>query len=192
MRNVLATAAVGAALIGTPALAEEFAFDPSHTHILFTISHFGFSDVRGEFLDFEGAAVLDEEDPANSSVTVVVDTASIDTGWAERDAHLRNADFFDVETYPTMTFESTAVEMTGDDTARVTGDLTILGTTQPVTLDVTLNAVGPHPFREGVTVAGFSATGTIDRTDFGLAYGSPGIGDEVTILIETELNAGGS
>ena len=192
MRNVLASAAVGAALIAAPAVAEEFAFDPSHTHILFTISHFGFSDVQGEFLDFEGSVALDPDAPENSSVSVTIDTASIDTGWEARDEHLRNADFFDVGTHPTMTFESTAVEMTGDDTALVTGDLTILGTTQSVTLDVTLNAMGPHPFREGVTVAGFRATGSIDRTEFGLAYGSPGVGDEVQIHIETELNAGGS
>ncbi len=193
MRKVLASAAVGAALIGAPVwAADEFVFDPSHTHILFSIDHLGFSDVHGEFLDFEGSAVFDPDAPENSSVSVTIDTASIDTGWAARDEHLRNADFFDVGTHPTMTFESTSIEMTGDDTAVVTGDLTILGTTQEVTLDVTMNGMGPHPFQEGVTVAGFSATGSIDRTAFGLAYGSPAIGDEVHIQIETELNAGGS
>ena len=109
MRKVLASAAVGAALLGAPALAaDEFAFDPSHTHILFSIDHFGFSDVHGEFLDFEGSAVFDPDAPEDGSVTVTIDTASIDTGWAARDEHLRNADFFDVETHPTMTFASTA------------------------------------------------------------------------------------
>ena len=193
MNRALASATIGAALLTTPASADsEFSFDPSHTHILFSIDHLGFSHVVGEFLDFEGTVTRDPEAPDATSLEVTIEAASIDTGWAERDDHLRTSDFFDVEAHPTMTFRSTAVEVTGEDTARLTGDLTILGATQPVTLDVTLNGMGPHPFAEGVTVAGFSAVGTIDRTDFGMAYGSPVIGDQIDIRIETELTAGGS
>lgn len=192
MHRMLTGAALGAALLAQPSFAaEEFAFDPSHTQILFSINHFGFSHVRGEFLDFDGSIAFDPEAPEATSIDVTIDTASIDTGWPDRDAHLRTADFFDVDAHPTMTFRSTGVEMTGDDTAQMTGELTILGVTHPVTLDVALNAIGPHPFRQGVTVAGFTATGTIDRTAYGITFGSPAISDEVEITIETELNAGG-
>lgn len=192
MHRILTSAALAAALLAAPAAsAEEFTFDPSHTHILFSISHFGFSHVRGEFTDFDGTIAFDPEAPESTSVDVTIDAASLDSGWPARDDHLRTADFFDVDTHPTITFRSTGVEVTGEDTARMTGDLTMLGQTHPVTLDVQLNAIGPHPFRAGVTVAGFTATGTIDRTAYGLSYGSPAIGDAVEITIETELNSGG-
>lgn len=168
--------------------ADTYSFDKSHTHILFYVSHFGFSTTQGEFLDFDGTLLLDPEDPANSTVSVTIDAASIDTGYAERDEHLRTADFFDVEQFPVISFESRDVEMTGDDTAIVTGDLTILGETREVQLDVKLNGMGPHPFREGVSVAGFDATATILRSDFGMSYGVPAVGDEVEIRITTEAS----
>ena len=97
--------------------ADSYSFDKSHTHILFYVSHFGFSTTQGEFLDFDGTLLLDPEDPSNSMVSVTIDAASLDTGYAERDEHLRTADFFDVEQFPVITFESRDVEMTGDDTA---------------------------------------------------------------------------
>lgn len=188
-RQLTATIAGVVALAASSAAAtESFVFDTSHTHILFFVSHFGFSTTQGEFLAFDGELILDPDDPSNSSVSVTIDTASIDTGYAERDEHLRTADFFDVEQFPTITFESTDVEMTGDDTAIVTGDLTMLGETREIQLDVTLNGMGPHPFREGVTIAGFDATATILRSDFGMNYGVPAVGDEVEIRITTEAS----
>ena len=188
----LATAAAALALSASPALAaEEFAFDHSHTHVLFFVDHLGFSTTQGEFMEFDGTLMLDTEAPENSSVTVTIDAASIDTGYADRDEHLRTGDFFNVEEHPELTFTSTDVAVTGENTAEVTGDLTILGVTQPVTLNVTLNAIGPHPFN-GATVAGFSATTTISRSDFGMDFGVPAIGDEIEIRIESEASPVGS
>lgn len=180
-------AAAGLALAALPAAAETYTIDKGHTHILFEVSHLGFSTTHGEFLEFDGEFDFDPDAPENSRISVTIDTASIDTGHAERDEHLRNADFFDVEEYPTMTFETTGVEVTGENTAELTGDLTLLGVTQPVTLDVQLNAMGPHPFQDK-TVAGFTATGTINRSDFGMTYAAPAVGEEVDIVIEMEAS----
>ncbi len=181
-----ATAFGAAAMVSGPVLAaDEFVFDKSHTHILFYIDHLGFSTTQGEFLDFEGSLALDTDAPENSNVSVTIDAASLDSGWADRDTHLRSADFLDVETHPTITFASTGVTVTGDNTAEVAGDLTILGNTQPVVLDVTLINMGEHPFN-GQTVAGFEATTTISRSAFGMDFGVPAIGDEVEIVINTE------
>ena len=101
------------------------------------------------------------------------------------DAHMKNADFFDVENHPNMTFKSTNIELTGDNTANVTGDLTILETTKLVTLTVTHNKTGKHPF-SGKDSIGFSATGNIKRSDFGMNYGLPNVGDDVELRLEIE------
>lgn len=185
-----AAAALAWALWAAPAGAQEveagtFAIDETHVHAAFRVSHLGFSETIGNFDEVSGSFTLDPADPSASSVSVTIATASIDTAHEERDAHLRGEDFFKVEKFPEMTFVSTAVEPTGDTTANVTGDLTMLGVTKPVTLDVTFNKAGPHPFN-GKYVAGFSATGTLDRTEWGMEYGAPAIGTEVTLMIEAE------
>ena len=180
--------ALGAAVLAAPAqAAEEYVFDEGHTFILFDVSHLGFSRTHGQFRTFEGTFMLDREEPANSSVTMVIDAASLDTRHEARDAHLRNADFFNVEAYPEITFVSTDVELTGEATALVTGDLTMLGVTRPVTLDVTLNQLGEHPMN-GNTVAGFTATTTLNRSDFGMTSYVPAVGDDVAILIQAEAS----
>lgn len=187
LTRTLTTVALGTVLLATPALAQsEWTIDRSHTHIMFSVSHLGFSNTHGEFDGFDGTFMLDPENPATASISMTIDAGSIDTNWAARDEHLVSADFFDVETYPTITFESTEVVQTGPDTADVAGDLTILGVTQPVVLDVVLNGVAPNPFNPAVTVAGFTATTTISRSDFGMGFGVPAIGDEVTITLEME------
>ncbi|MEQ8964797.1 MAG: YceI family protein [Azospirillaceae bacterium] len=188
--GALALAASATALAPATAVAESqaFAFDKSHTHILFFVDHLGFSAVQGEFLDYEGELTLDTEDPANSSVAVTIDVASLDSGHPPRDEHLLDADFFDAEAYPEMTFASTRVEPTGEDTALVHGDLTIKGVTRPVVLDTRLNGLGPNPFAPDQTIAGFSATTEIARSDFGMDFGLPAIGDTVEIRIEIEAS----
>lgn len=195
LRSALSRSAAGAAVAvaafaAAPAAAapESWVIDQTHTHILFFVDHLGFSAVQGEFLAFEGDLTLDRETPANSSVSVTIDVASLDSGHGPRDAHLLNEDFFAAETHPTMTFDSTTVTLTGDDTAEVVGDLTILGETREVVLDVTLNQLGPNPFANQLTTAGFSAETTILRSDFGMEFGVPLIGDEITIRIETEAS----
>ena len=117
---------------------------------------------------------------------MTIPVAKLETGVPDLDEHLKTADFFDVETYPTALFESESVELTGEETAKVTGNLTLHGITKPVILDVELNKIGENMF--GKKTAGFSATTTIKRSDFGMTTYLPGLGDEVTIEIESEAN----
>jgi len=175
--------------LAAPAMAADvYELDPGHTDIVFMVSHFGYSDTIGRFNEAEGTMVMDDQDLAGSSIELVIDAASLDTDHAKRDEHLRSPDFFNVAEYPTITFASTEVEQTGENTALVTGDLAMHGTTRPVTFEVTLNKVAPHPVPdyEGVMTAGFSARGTIRRSDFGIDTFVPAIGDEVEVIIEVE------
>ena len=149
MRFLLAAAAViGLSFTGTTAHAapEKYEFDKAHTQILFFVNHLGFSNSQGEFHDYDGGFTFDAENPENSSIDVTIMTESVDMDDEKWDDHLKNADFFNVEKYPSMTFKSTNIEVTGEKTAKITGDLTILETTKPVTLDVTFNNAGQHPF----------------------------------------------
>lgn len=191
---VAAAVALGIGAVSQPAAAaDSFAFDPFHTEILFSWDHLGNSRAFGNFRSFDGEVILDRDNPENSSIELTIDAASIDTGVAPFDAHLRSADFFEVDSYPLITFTSSAVELTGDTTARVTGDLTIKEHTRPVVLDVTLNYLGEHqlagfmPDYADMEVAGFSATATLLRSDFGVDMMVPLVSDEVQLIIETEL-----
>lgn len=194
VRTLLAAATLTAASVAVqPAVADTFAFDKAHTEVLFSYSHLGNSRAFGEFRAFDGEVVLDRDDPSQSRIMVTIDPNGIDTGVAAFDTHLKSADFFDVATYPEITFVSTAVEPTGDATARVTGDLTIKDNTREVVLDVTLNYLGEHqlaqfvPDYANMEVAGFSASTTLLRSDFGVDMLTPMVGDEVELIIETEL-----
>lgn len=196
MKNFLLTTAAAAVLF-VPGLAraevETYSFDTVHSQILFFISHLGFSISEGEFLDFDGGITFDRDTPANSSVEVTIDTNSLDMDDEKWNEHMKSPDFFNAEQFPTMTFKSTGIEVTGDDTANITGDLTILGVTKPVVLATKLNKVGKHPFGDKYA-AGFSATAHIKRSDFGMNYGLPNVGDDVDIRIEIEAirdDAGG-
>ncbi len=164
---------------------EKYSFDKAHTQILFFVNHLGFSTSHGEFLDFDGHFVFDRGEPAKSSAKVIIQTAGIDMNDEKWDAHMKNEDFFNVEKFPTMTFKSTGIEVTGENTANITGDLTILETTKPVVLAVTHNKSDKHAF-SGKFVAGFSATANIKRSEFGMKYGLPMIGDDVEIRIQVE------
>lgn len=191
--GALAAIALVWAAFSTAALAEDaptaesgtFAIDESHVHAAFKVSHLGFSETIGGFDKISGSFTLDADNLSASTVSVTIDTASVDSGWDARDEHLRGDDFFKVEEFPDMTFASTSVEPTGDTTAKVTGDLTMLGQTHPVTLDVTFNQAGKHPF-SGKYVAGFSATGSLDRTQWGMEYGVPAIGKDIDLMIQAE------
>lgn len=165
--------------------SEKYVIESPHTQIMFTVNHLGFSHSTGKFLGYEGAFSLDRMNPSNSSVAITINTDSLDMGHEEWNKHLKDADYFNVEKFPTMTFKSTTITVTGKDTADVTGNLTLLGVTRPVTLKVKHNKSGPYPFGEKY-VAGFDATTTIRRTDFGMTSGVPMVGDEVEIRISVE------
>jgi polyisoprenoid-binding protein YceI len=142
--------------------------DPAHTTVQFSAKHMMITTVRGRFHKVDATLWLDEGDITRSSVSATIDAASIDTGVADRDKHLRSADFLDVEKYPTLTFRSKRIEQTGDGEYRVIGDLTIHGVTREVALDTTFEGRGRDPF--GNEKISFAARTTLNRKDFGLTW----------------------
>lgn len=162
--------------------------DPDHTQVWFSVKHMMFATVRGQFPGVSGRLVLNERDPAKSRVEVQLDAATIDTHNEQRDKHLRSADFFDAESHPQLTFVSRAVEPRGGAKYRVTGDLTIRGTTREVILDAEETGRGKDPW--GQEKIGFTASATIDRKDYGLTWnqaleaGGVLVSDEVKISID--------
>ena len=172
------------ALGGTVSAAEKFTIDPAHTSAVFAVKHQGFSNTIGIFNGLSGAIELDQADITKSKVNITIKTESVYTGVKKRDDHLRSPDFFNAKEFPEMTFVSTGVEKTGDNTSKVKGDLTLLGVTKPVTLEMIVNKVGPDSKKR--MTSGFSATTMIKRTDFGMTYGLKGIGDEIKIWLEAE------
>lgn len=176
----------------TTTIVTPYVIDTAHSSVEFAIKHMVFSTAKGRFNQFSGTINLDEGDLANSSVNVTIDAASIDTRDEGRNGHLKSADFFDVETYPTITFVSTGVKVRGDSEFDVTGDLTIHGVTQSVVLKAEKTGEGVNPW--GMKVAGFAATTKINRKDFGLNWnaaleaGGVLVADEVKISIEIEAN----
>ena len=168
---------------GSAAPAQEFVLDPEHTQVAFSINRFGFNHVLGRFDNLAGTVMLDQPRPERSSVSAVIQVASLSSGNATRDEHLRGERWLDAAQFPTMRFQSTSVQRTGESTADVTGDLTLHGVTAPVTLHVTLNQIGAAPNNQR-PAAGFSATGTLSRAAFGITAAPQLIADEVTITIE--------
>lgn len=167
------------------AQAERYEFDKLHTQVVFFADHLGFSQSSGKFLDFDGFFTFDEAHPDQSAVQVTIKTASINMDDERWDTHLKSADFFNVEKFPDMTFKSTGIVVTGEKTADITGDLTLLGQTHPVVLHTVYNKTGVHPMTNK-HVAGFSATAMLDRAEWGMTYGSPMMGTDVEIRIAVE------
>lgn len=165
--------------------------DTAHSEVQFTVRHMMFSKVRGHFETFSGTVDYDPDNPTASKVNVTIDVNSIYTREEKRDAHLKSPDFFDTATYPTLTFVSTSVEQTSDDTGLLHGNLTIKGVTKPVTLEVEHLGTALNPW--GAYTAGFTASTKINRKDWGLNWnqaleaGGVLVGDDITINIEVEL-----
>ncbi|NTU83389.1 MAG: YceI family protein [Chloroflexales bacterium] len=165
--------------------------DNSHSHVQFTVRHMMISKARGRFSNFSGTVDFDEQTPANSSVSVQIEVASIDTRDEKRDGHLKSPDFFDAATSPYMTFVSKRVEVVDDSHGKIVGDLTIRGVTKEVVLDTEYTGQAKSPW--GTTSAGFSASAKINRKDWGLNWnvaletGGVLVGEEVTIDIELEI-----
>lgn len=179
--------AILAAVVAAPVLAAPVKYDVDTTHaqVGFSYNHLGFSTTTGMFGDITGTILFDKEDPAASSVEVAFPVASILTGFADRDAHFKSADFFDPAKGAVVTFRSTAIELTGETTGRITGELAMNGMTKEVVLDAVLNGAGEHPMLKQDWV-GFSATTTLVRSEWGLGLYAPFIGDEVAIAISIE------
>ncbi|MEU2598829.1 YceI family protein [Streptomyces hirsutus] len=150
------------------ALTGDYTIDPSHTTLGFVARHAMVTNVKGSFQEFTGTLHLDGSAPSNSTATLDVEMASIETGSADRDGHLKSADFFKVEEFPKMTFRSTKTEALGGDDYRVTGDLTILGTTKPLIIDLEFNGAATDPF--GNERVGFEGKAEILRSEWGLTW----------------------
>ncbi len=169
-------------------VAGTWAIDPVHSEVGFSVRHMMVSKVRGKFSAFEGT-ITTPDNPLESSVEATIDLSSITTGNEQRDAHLRSSDFFDVESHPQMTYRSTGVRAENGDYL-LDGQLTILGVTRPITLAIELNGIGPDAY--GGTRAGFTATGEINRSDFGVNWnaaiegGGVVVSDKVALSLEIE------
>ena len=189
MRSILPSFASLLALttIVNDAQAEPYTLDKSHTAITFTIDHLGFSLTHGRFAEFDAEIDFDADNPEESLVTFTIEAPSIDTGWAKRDTHVRGEDFLNVEKHPKIVFVSKEIEVTGSDTATMTGELSLNGRTREETFDLTLRKLAPSPFGENLMTAGFIAEATIDRTSYGISYGAGAIGNEIPVRVDLEI-----
>ena len=168
-----------------------YAIDPTHSRIGFVARHAMVTKVRGSFNEFEGSGYFDAESPASSRLQLTIQAASIDTRNADRDGHLKSNDFFDMETYPTITFTSTAVEQVDPESYRVTGDLTIKGVTKPVTVDFEFTGAATDPF--GNHRIGFEGKTTVNRKDWGVNWNAAleagGVLVSEKVTLEFEVSA---
>ena len=188
MKSLLLAGLVAAAPIAAAAAPEAYEIDSSHAQIVFSYNHLGFSTGYGMFSGFEGDISYDAEDPAASSVEVSFPVRSMITGWEARFEHFMSDDFFGATDEDMVTFTSTGIEVTGDNTALITGDLTLNGITKPVVLDTTLTNDQPNPMTNAPAL-GFFATTTLLRSDFGVDLYAPMVSDEVQVEISLEAAA---
>lgn len=172
--------------VATASKTGTWVVDPAHSRVEFQVKHLGISTVRGHFSEFEGILELGDESRARGSVAV----ATVDTNESKRDEHLRSPDFFDVEEYPRMEFESTAIEAVGDDAFEITGDLTLHGVTRPIVLEAEIS--GPEQDPWGGERVGVEVTGTLDRKDYGMTFnqalgsGNVLVSDKVKLSLDIE------
>jgi polyisoprenoid-binding protein YceI len=179
---VLAVAALGISL--SVQAADSYTIDSRHTYPVFEVNHLGFSTQRGRFNKSAGKITLDTA-AKSGSVELKIETASIDMGLDKWDEHLKSPDFFDAAKHPAITFKSTKLNFDGDKVVGAEGDMTLLGVTKPVNLALSGFRCGEHPMLKKI-VCGVDATTTIKRSDFGMKYGLPAIGDEVKLIVPVE------
>lgn len=199
VNSMIAAAAMFAMAPAAPLLAQaaplnvpagEYGLDKTHGSLTFKINHMGLSNYTARFASFDATVTLDPKAPTNSAVSVTIDPKSVRTNFPfpeKEDFDKVIAEkFLQAGQFPTITFKSTALKATGATTGKLTGDLTLLGVTKPVTLDVTLNGAKEHPMRK-IPALGFSATGSFKRSDFGSSALQGPLGDEITVIIEAEF-----
>jgi polyisoprenoid-binding protein YceI len=187
MRRILASVSMIAALLAsaTTGRAADYAIDPTHSHILFTIDHLGFAKIVGLFTDFSGNISFDANNVPASKLNVTIKTDSLQTQFAARDKDLKGADWFNVTEFPEMTYVGSEFVKKDEHTGTITGKLALHGMTKPVTLNVVVNKVGQNPL-DKIDSAGFSARGTLKRSDFGMKTFLGPIGDDIDLIIEIE------
>jgi len=184
MKKLLFALLLATAAAATSSRAATYKVDPAHSFLLFKISHFGAGYVWGRFDDLGGKITLDPSNTSKDSVNFTVKSASVDTANPKRDEHLKSPDFFNVKQFPEITFVSSKVEKTGDNTFSVTGNLTLRGVTKPLT--VTVKELGTGKGMMGETRTGFETTFTIKRSDYGMNFMVGPAGDEVSLTLDAE------
>jgi polyisoprenoid-binding protein YceI len=185
MRNsVFAVLAISTVFSPVALAADSYTVDPLHTFPRFRINHLGFSTMQGRFDKTAGKITLDRA-AKTGTVELAIDTASVDTGFIKRDDHLKSPDFFNAAEFPTITYKSTSIHFNGDTPSSVEGNLTIAGVTRPVTFTIDAFNCGANPMNKK-NECGADASAEIKRSDFGVKYGTPVIGDEVKLILEIE------
>ncbi|WP_372886143.1 YceI family protein [Shimia sp.] len=185
MKTALIATGLSVLALSAQAEAEKYVLDSSHSQIVFSYQHLGFSTSYGMFSGFEGDILFDQENPSASSVNVAMPVKSMITGWQARFDHLMSPDFFAASDDEMVRFSSTGIELTGETTARITGDLELNGITKPVVLEARLNKAAAHPMAKK-DWAGFDATTMLKRSDFGVDMFAPFVSDEVEVMISIE------
>jgi polyisoprenoid-binding protein YceI len=188
MKSVaLAAALLGAVFTQSAFAADTYEIDPTHAWVSFKTNHGGWSNAHGIFKTVNGTIAFDKADVTKSNISLKIDANSIDTNFDQRNADLKSPDFLNTAEFPEITFTSTAIEKTGDKTAKVTGDLSLAGTVKPVVLDVTWNAESPLPWDANTIKTGFSATGRFSGLDFGInKMADFGLGPDLSLDIDIE------
>ncbi|NBV07147.1 MAG: polyisoprenoid-binding protein [Proteobacteria bacterium] len=187
--KLISLAILASVFIAQNASAEavKYQIESNHAYVLWFANHFGFSNQSGKFSDVSGEINFDEKKPENSSVDVTIKIDSLVTGLPKFDKHLKSADFFDAEKFPTTKFVSKKIKVTGKNKAKIEGELTLHGVTKPVTLNAKFNKSDVSVVTQKPTI-GFSATATIKRSEFGINYAVPAVSDNVELVIEVEAN----
>ena len=183
-KSVFAALTLSVALPLSALAADSYTIDSPHTFPNFTINHLGFSTMHGRFDKTSGTVTLDRA-KQSGSVDIAIETASVSTGYSKRDDHLKSPDFFNAAEFPNITYKSTAMHFNGDKPASVDGNLTISGVTKPVTLKIDEFNCGTNPMNKK-DECGAAASAQIKRSDFGVKYGLPNIGDDVKLEFEIE------
>lgn len=187
-KRILLASVLAAAIFGASAEGVAYKMDPSHTVVLASWNHFGYSNPSANFGHADGTIVYDADAPERSSVEVTLPMSGLDTFVPKLDEHLKSPDFFDAEKYPVATFRSTSVRALGEGRLEVTGNLDLHGVSKPVVLDVKLNKSEPHPMGKAPAI-GFDASATIKRSEFGIDKYVPMVSDEIALRITTEAHA---
>lgn len=180
-------ALVIAALMAAPAAAAPWKVDKQHASITFTVDNLGFSITQGRFKKFDATIDFDPENVEATKVDFVIEAKSVDTGSKARDGHLRKKEFLDVKNHPEIRFVTDTVRLIDENSAEITGDLTIKGQTQEEVFAAELRRIAPDPFNPESTIAGFTVTGEITRTDYGVSYGAPAIGVTIPIRLDLQI-----
>jgi polyisoprenoid-binding protein YceI len=188
LRRILLATLLTAAALPVVAAPQKYDIDTSHTQVIFSWNHFGFSNPSASLEKISGDFQLDTADITKSSISVTLPLDGVHTGVPKLDEHLKSADFFDAAKYPDITFKSTKVEKAGANGLKIVGDLTVHGVTKPVTLNAKINKIGDNPMMKKAS-AGFDATTTIKRSEFGVDKYVPNVSDEIPVRITFDSHA---